>query len=295
MADGSPRNAPTYVKWQGQLHTPSEVAAMNRAAVSMDADFVLPSREAAGLVHYSTTHTPIRVQPKPEHTAKARGASACVVVDRVSNRLSRMRTGTITAARLVDETCRRGGFRSKCWFLTLTYRPGESWKSNHITHFVNVMRQWQARAGQKLRYVWTAEMQDRGAVHYHLIVWLPKGVSMPKPDKRGWWPYGMTQRVIAKNPVAYIAKYASKGEDGPPFPKGIRICGAGGFDAEARREARWWKAPKDARGELGVQADIRRTLGGRVDALTGQYWRSDWRCVRINGVVTICKGLPKCN
>lgn len=244
----------------------------------------------AGLVHYSTTQTGYAA-PKPEAVARARGASACAVVDRKAHRLSRMRTGTITAARLVNETCAREGFRFKAWFVTLTYAPGEHWKPNHIRDFVTRLRMWQSRAGQKLRYVWTAEMQQRGAVHYHLIIWLKMGVSLPKPDKRGWWPYGSTNREIAKNPVAYIAKYASKGADGPAFPAGIRICGAGGMDREARRQARWWKAPKDCRHSLGEQADIRRTLGGRFDAASGEFWASLWRVVRINGVLCIVKGI----
>lgn len=284
--------AKRYVTWQGENLTPGEVASINRRASALDSELVLPSREAAQavLVHYSTSDTRFEPTP-PERTAKAAGATACVLVDPVKHRLSRMKTGTITAARLVDETIRRGSFRMKSWFLTLTYRPGETWRARHISEFVKAMREWQRRAGRKLYYVWTAEMQQRGAVHYHLIVWLPKGVSMPKPDKRGWWPYGRTGREIAKNPVAYIAKYCSKGEDSPPFPSGIRICGAGGFDQEAKREARYWKAPKEAREVLGIAADIRRTLAGRFDALSGEFWRSPWRFVRINGINTIVKGL----
>lgn len=182
----------------------------------------------------------------------------------------------------------------RCFFVTLTYRPGEDWHGRHISHFIKCVREWSRRLGQTLRYVWTAEMQERGAVHYHAIFWLKHGTRLPKPDVRGWWPHGMTQRVLARNPVAYIAKYASKAEDGPAFPKGIRICGAGGLDTEARREARWWKAPKEAREILGTLADIRRAVSGRFCALTGEFWRSPWRFVRINGVDHIVKGLQPC-
>lgn len=251
-------------------------------------------REAAGLVHYSTSDTRSLEAPSAEALAKGRGATACVLVDRKANRLSRMRSGTITAARLICETCTRGGFRFKGWFWTLTYRPGEEWHGRHVSHFIKAVREWARRKGFPLRYVWTAEMQERGAVHYHGIFWLPRGVSLPKLDQRGWWSYGSTNRKPAKNAVGYIAKYASKGEDGPPFPKGIRINGAGGMDAEARREARWWKAPKEAREVLGTLADIRRTLSGRFCALTGEFWKSPWRFVRINGVDHIVRGLQPC-
>ena len=204
-----------------------------------------------------------------------------------------MKHGVITNARLMQESVKRGGFLARCAFVTLTYRPGETWNPRHISETLAACRKWHDRLGQKMRYVWVAEMQERGAVHYHVIFWLRRGYKLPFFDKRGWWPYGDSNASWAKgdkrtggeirNPVGYLAKYASKGAEGPAFPKGIRINGAGGLDVAARIEARYWRAPQDAREALGQGADIRRITGGRFDAVSGLFWRSPWRMLRING------------
>jgi hypothetical protein len=140
-----------------------------------------------------------------------------------------------------------------------------------------------------MRYVWVAEMQERGSVHYHCIFWLPVRLHMPKPDQRGWWPCGSSKIEAARNAVGYVAKYASKGQEGPAFPTGIRIHGAGGLDQEGKRQARWWRAPRDAREYLGIDADIRFEKGGRVCLRSGLFWRSPWRIAKVNGAVTMFK------
>jgi hypothetical protein len=194
-----------------------------------------------------------------------------------------MKHGVLTNARLVHESCRRGGFRTRAAMVTLTYRPGEVWNPRHISETLAAARKWHNRLGQKMRYVWVAEMQERGAVHYHVIFWMQVGYKLPLFDRRGWWPYGKTNAEWARNGVGYVAKYASKGADGPAFPKGIRINGAGGLDVPARIEARYWRAPQECRLVLGAAADIRRISGGRFDAVTGQFWQTPWRMLRING------------
>lgn len=194
-----------------------------------------------------------------------------------------MRYGVLTNARLTDQQLRRGGFRYHGVMVTLTYRQGETWHARHISHFLKAAREWHRRLGRSMHYVWTAEMQERGAVHYHVVFWLPSGYRLPKPDQRGWWPHGSTRIDPARTAVGYLAKYASKGADGPAFPRGVRIHGAGGLDAESRREARFWRAPSEAREFLGRDADIRPITGGRVCVRTGLFWRSPWRLVVVAG------------
>lgn len=194
-----------------------------------------------------------------------------------------MKHGVLTSARLHADQASRTGFRYRPVMVTLTYAPGESWRARHISLFLHAARQWHKRRGQRMRFVWVAEMQDRGAVHYHVIFWLARHLQMPKPDNRGWWPYGKTKIEAARNGVGYIAKYASKGADGPAFPRGVRIHAAGGLDLEQRREARWWRAPSEAREHLGASADIRFVKGGRVCVLTGLFWRSPWKLCCLNG------------
>lgn len=195
-----------------------------------------------------------------------------------------MKHGLLTNARLLGESATRNGFRFRPVMVTLTYGGGEAWRARHISDFLACARKWHQRRGQRMRYVWVAEMQERGAVHYHAIFWLARHLQMPKPDKRGWWPCGSSRIEAVRHAVGYAAKYASKGEDGPAFPRGVRIHGAGGLDLEGKREARYWRAPAEARALLGEAADIRFIKGGRVCALTGLFWRSPWRIVGINGV-----------
>lgn len=200
-----------------------------------------------------------------------------------------MRYGVLTAARLQGEQAVRHGVRYRPAMVTLTYAPDAHWRPRHLAEYLDNARKFCKRVGAKLAYVWVAEMQKRGVVHYHVMLWLPyvmgKPLRLPKPDESGWWPHGMSEIAWAKKAAGYLAKYTSKGQDvgDPPFPRGIRISGVGGLDTEARREFRWWRAPSEARLYLGEAADIRRIKGGRFDAVTGLFWESCWAFLLING------------
>lgn len=193
-----------------------------------------------------------------------------------------MKCGVITSARLHDEEIRykKGGYRWKPLFLTLTYKDIDSWQPKHITNLIKCTREYLKRKGVEFRYVWVAELQKRGAVHYHLIVWLPKGLTLPKPDKRGWWPHGMTNVQWAKNAVGYIAKYASKGEDSAyDFPKGLRLHGCGGLGCIARLERAWWALPSWVKEVFTDKTCRIRPVkgGGRLNCDTGEFIESPWR------------------
>lgn len=212
------------------------------------------------------------------------GASAAHLVDRKKSRIRKMRRGVQTAARLTSSLLRKGGFRYHAAMVTLTYAPGQTWHGRQISGFLHAVRQWHKRIGKTMHYVWVAEMQQRGAVHYHVIFWLPSGYRIPKPDKKGWWPYGGSDVKGCGDGVGYATKYASKGEEGPQFPKGVRIHGSGGLDLEGKVEMRYWRAPSEAREFFGFGADIRPVTGGRVCSRTGLFWRSPWRLVSICGI-----------
>ena len=240
------------------------------------------SEASAGLVYSSTSGTRLDGPGLPRALARF-GAEAFHVVERVKSRLRRMKHGVITSARLLNEQATANGTRTRAAMVTLTYAPGQCWNPRHISETLAACRKWHNRLGIRMRYVWVAEMQQRGAVHYHIVFWMPRGYKLPKFDQRGWWPYGMSNAEWCRNAVGYVAKYASKGKDGPPFPKGIRISGAGGLDVEGRRIARYWRAPQECREFLGEAADIRRIKGGRVDAAIGLFWDSPWRFLFISG------------
>jgi hypothetical protein len=208
-------------------------------------------------------------------------------------RLSRLKRGTITAARLHQEAVQKGGFRGRWAMLTLTYAEIEGWKPRHLPELLDQVRKWLARRGHGMAYVWVAELQKRGAMHYHVLLWLPKGLTIPKPDKQGWWRHGLTRVEWARNAVGYMAKYASKGDGPAKFPKGARIHGCGGLRGEQRQEASYWRRPAWLREVTSIQDQVRRRVGGGwLDVETGELHESPWRVFFEGGGVWIVLKTP---
>lgn len=205
-----------------------------------------------------------------------------LVLDTREGRLKRMRRSVLTSARLMRDQVRPGGFRSKWAMVTLTYRPDASWSPKDVTALVKCVRDYLARRGHAMRYVWVLELQKRGAPHYHLLLQLPRGVTLPKPDKRGWWKHGATRIEWARHALGYLAKYASKGGPDDVFPKGARISGVGGLDAEGRRVRRYWLAPGYVREALGAASDVFRAPGGGwLCRLSGEWIGAVWGLVAV--------------
>lgn len=96
------------------------------------------------------------------------------------------------------------------------------------------------KIGGNLRaYAWVAELQERGAVHYHVILLLNRGTALPKPDKAGWWTYGST-KVQTVNSAFYIAKYTGKEHQKEGvFPKGMRMFAVWVPDGVVDASALW--------------------------------------------------------
>ncbi|MGN6234947.1 rolling circle replication-associated protein [Dyella sp.] len=192
-----------------------------------------------------------------------------------------MKTGVGHAARLIhfDAHCERHAQRWNLKFITLTYHDEKAWRPGHFSKFRDALRQWCKRRQVKCRFVWVAELQKRGALHYHVILWLPKGKFLPFADSQGWWPHGHTNVKTAQSAVGYITKYASKTTAGQAamYPRGARMFGHGGLTPEARRHVRYWQAPFWVRDALTGRADIRKVVGGYCDKLTGEFFASPWR------------------
>lgn len=106
--------------------------------------------------------------------------------------------------------------------LTLTYARVGDWEPRHISHCMAWLRDQGVRA-----YVWVAELQRRGAVHYHVLALYPDGQRWVKPDVvHGGWAHGfsfVTQDVL--HPF-YLMKYLQKdGSKHGTFPTGLRLYG----------------------------------------------------------------------
>jgi len=231
---------------------------------------VQEGRAAAGLVSVSTTC-------RGKTTAIA-WAENCVTVDPAAARVTRLRKGLGIAAKQLHNL---GALNQQVWMQTLTYAgDNRAWKPEHISRYLDALRKWHyAVTGSKtVRYAWVAELQKRGVIHYHVIVWLDGGLTPPKADKpwrstdrQGlvvWqppmWPHGMSRRDKSTAPVAYLMKYASKVESKNvgSFPHGARIHGAGGMDASGRAIRRWVLWPAYVQGNASVDDRFRPAPGG---------------------------------
>lgn len=105
--------------------------------------------------------------------------------------------------------------------ITLTYAEVDGWEANHIRDYCKAMVN---RLGDGLlAWAWVAELQHRGAVHYHLYMLVRKGTKVPKPDESGLWPHGHSNIQTGRS-VWYLVKYVGKEyQKEGPFPKGMRI------------------------------------------------------------------------
>lgn len=156
-------------------------------------------------------------------------------------------------------------------FVTLTYVGVDDWRADHISAATEQYRRYCARLGIACRYLWVAELQKRGAVHYHLLAWLPVGVRMPFWDRtttsngrtvKPFWSHGMTNTEQARSGVGYLMKYLSKLDNVTAFPPHLRLYGVGGLNAQARSVRAWYNLPEWAKREHGV-GELRR-LGSRL-------------------------------
>jgi len=192
-----------------------------------------------------------------------RGIGDPLNVDAREARLKRMKRSTLTSARLMQEQIQTGGYRWKPAMLTPTYRDDVEWAPRHLSACLEAIQAYARRNfGQPLPYLWVGELTKRGRLHYHVIFWLPRGRTLPKPDKRGWWPHGSTRIEWVKSAIGYIAKYASKGESDGAFPKGARICGTGGLRGELRQVKSWWMLPSWLRAICTHDERFARAPGG---------------------------------
>lgn len=135
--------------------------------------------------------------------------------------------------------------------VTLTYRRDGMWEEKQIAELIKHYREWFRRNAKheaipECHYVWVMELTEIGRPHYHIVMWMPKGIKPPMPDKQGWWPHGSTEAKFAHSPVGYIIKYASKGEtkSGRHVPHRARLWGYGGLKMTERGAVDFARAPR---------------------------------------------------
>ncbi|SFQ45729.1 hypothetical protein SAMN05216567_116146 [Variovorax sp. OK605] len=234
---------------------------------------VAEARAARGLVSVSTSG--FACLP-----TAMRWAEECITIDRHQARVTRLRKGVGVGAKALLNLAEGPGENNV--MVTLTYRgDNNDWKPRHVSDYIRNVRAWfkDRCPGERLRYVWVAELQQRAVIHYHAVFFLPAGVRMPQADRRGWWPHGMTNTLKATAPVAYLMKYASKVESKNigGFPRGSRIYGIGGLDAPGAAFKRWVLWPAYVQGNASVQDRFRPAEGGGyINAETGQLLEAEF-------------------
>lgn len=204
-------------------------------------------------------------------------------------RWKKLRKAVRESARLHDAELREARERFHMVMVTLTYHgdglPGDhdgGCQPRHVSEYLTRVRKWADRRGFALRYTWVGELQARGALHYHVVYWLPKRITMPRADKQGWWTHGRTNVISARSAVGYLTKYISKlrskGNESQPFPKGFRMHGCGGLTRDGREVRSYTLMPQWIRDIGDWPLRFRRAVGGGFfSKLTGEWWESPWQ------------------
>lgn len=205
-------------------------------------------------------------------------AESMVVLVPRELRLKRMRASVLETARQIQEQTSTSGFRYYVAMITLTYRDDVFHNKDQIKEFMRHVRRWMQRRGIKIpEYLWVQELTKRSRPHYHILIWLPHGIRLPKPDDQGWWKWGSTKIEQVRNALGYLVKYTSKavqpGTEELAIAKHARLYGNGGLDAQRRRVRRWRLFPKWVRDEFTFEDDPMRAPfgGGYVSRLTDRH------------------------
>lgn len=250
------------------------------------------ARKGAGLVSVSTTAkraAPSRAGLSPVHRARAKRRADSTpglympTGDEASMRVRHLRRAVGFAARAHGVS--RDGFRPDvCKMLTLTYADASAWRPEHVKRLLDRYRSWLRAKNIPCRYVWVAELQKRGAIHYHIALFVPHGTKVPYPDAAGWWKHGCTNVEEARAAVPYLMKYLSKGGDKAGawrLPQGARMYGVGGVEHSLRRARRWLALPAFVRSRADISDDWRRAPGGGWVDPDGVIWPSEYRRARV--------------
>ena len=228
--------------------------------------------EATGLVSILTSDTDYKLQlPCPEYL-----------------RLKRLQKSVRESAEVIQETLQNARVKYKAHMVTLTYRDDVDWSPRQVSNYLKCVREWARRKAIFLHYVWVLELTKRGRPHYHVLFWLPRGISMPKADKQGWWRHGMTNTVPARSPVGYLCKYTSKGIDFDSWgklPRGGRLYGHGGYTPKMRITRAWRVAPAWVRELIDEMDGVRRVGCYWVNRVSGMGIRSPFAFDHVNRIL----------
>jgi len=111
------------------------------------------------------------------------------------------------------------------------------------------------------------------------MMWLPKGLTPPKPDNQGWWKHGSTNCKWVNRPAGYLAKYSSKTDQKNGLPPGFRMWGVTGLRGTWRDLLRWWLAPSWLKDFVTPGDALRRVGPWWENRTTGVAYKSPYTLV----------------
>jgi hypothetical protein len=159
--------------------------------------------------------------------------------------------------------------------MTLTYENATDFSPKHISEFLGRLRRVLKRMGQTLPYAWVFERASH--LHYHLLLWLPRGYVLDLAKLSKWWPFGSTWVQSCRSVKAwgrYIAKFNSIAQ----LPKGARLYGCGGLDQDGKLAVSRAALPRWLLALVPVGHRARRCPGGGwVDIATGEIYCTPYR------------------
>ena len=194
----------------------------------------------------------------------------------------------MTAARMHEFELRHSRFKPA--MLTLTYREIGQWNPRHISDLLQRIRVW-LRAGPRLRYVWVAELRAR-RVHYHAVLWLPRGLTLPKPDNKDGGPMDQPESNGPGSPLAILrstppnsTQRLALASPWSPSPRARRSRGIG------RSVSQWFNLPQWAREVCDLAGRAVRVKGcGLVNGIRGFACRRRGGCPAAKRALRMRKG-----
>lgn len=159
--------------------------------------------------------------------------------------------------------------------LTLNYAHACSYQKKDITKFLRSARDWLRKIGHGFPYIWVLEKSASGMLHYHLQIWLPRGMKLHHDDLKRWWKQGSTYVEQCKSPKGWSV-YLRKMETKQDLPKGARSVGSGGLDEIGKVNIEHSSQPMWLQSIVPVGVPVRRCEGGRIRLDTGEVLRSPY-------------------
>lgn len=217
--------------------------------------------------------------PQPAHPTAPRAAVKPELVRKIETSPANRRKRVLHLKRKLAKTTKEHqriakshGFYAIA--LTLTYGVGAMPSGKDVSTFLDKLRARLKRLGKPLLYTWVLECKR--VCHYHLMVWLPRGMRLDSVVLARWWTHGHAQAEACQSPFRW-SRYMAKSETKLHLPPGQRLFGCGGLDEVGEDAVRQACLPRWLQQVLPAFSRPRRCPGGGwVDILTGELFLSPY-------------------